>query len=145
MGPDKELSYSDTQKVPYLERCIKEGLRLYPSVPMISRSAGCDYVTSSGYKIPSGTTLHIHIFDLHRKPDIYPDPERFDPDRFLKENCVDRHPFAYLPFSAGPRNCIGTNIQCSDIYWTVLEKIFLKFSSCSRINKKTPGPNKFVH
>uniref|UniRef100_UPI003B512026 uncharacterized protein LOC123680936 n=1 Tax=Harmonia axyridis TaxID=115357 RepID=UPI003B512026 len=126
IGPDSDLAYPDTQKFPYLERCIKEGLRLYPSVPMISRTAGCDYVTSTGYRIPAGTTLHLHIFDLHRKPYIYPDPDLFDPDRFLKENCSLRHPFAYIPFSAGPRNCIGQKFAMLELK-TFLVGIMRKF------------------
>lgn len=108
IGDSGELpTFHDLQNLKYLEMCIKESLRLYPSVPLISRIISEDVVTSQGYKLTRETLVLIHIYDLHHNPDIYPEPEKFDPDRFLPENTVNRHPFAYLPFSGGPRNCIG--------------------------------------
>jgi cytochrome P450 family 4 len=103
----KKPSYNDLQEMKYLERCVKEALRLYPSVHYMSRKLGEDLVTHTGERLVKNSIVNLHIYDLHHNPDIYPDPEKFDPDRFLPENCQNRHPFAYLPFSAGPRNCIG--------------------------------------
>lgn len=93
----------------YLENCIKESLRIYPSVPVISRSATED-IMLAGHRVPKDTTILVHIYDLHHDEKLFPDPEKFDPDRFLLENSAGRHPYAYIPFSAGPRNCIGRNI-----------------------------------
>jgi len=61
----------------------------------------------AGYDIPSGCTVIMHIYRVHRNPVQYPNPEKFDPDNFLPERVAKRHPYAYIPFSAGPRNCIG--------------------------------------
>ncbi|XP_052864853.1 probable cytochrome P450 4aa1 [Anopheles cruzii] len=89
----------------YLEACIKESLRLYPSVPMMARKIGED-VRVDKYNLPAGTEILILPYATHRIEHVYPDPERFDPDRFA-DTAPHQNPYAFLPFSAGPRNCIG--------------------------------------
>lgn len=65
-------------------------------------------LSSDGYTIPAGCNLTLHIYRVHRDPDVWgPHPENFDPDHFLPERIQGRHPFAYVPFSGGQRNCIG--------------------------------------
>jgi len=59
------------------------------------------------YLIPTGTTLVLNIYGVHRDPNFWSNPEVFDPDRFLPERICKSHPYSYIPFSAGPRNCIG--------------------------------------
>ncbi|XP_071440746.1 cytochrome P450 4C1-like [Hetaerina americana] len=100
--------------MPYLERCIKESLRLYPSVPVISRKLSED-LQMGEYLLPADTIIHIHVSNIHRNPSIYTDPDKFDPDRFLPEAVNARHPYAYIPFSAGPRNCIGQRFAMLEV------------------------------
>ncbi|XP_054930709.2 cytochrome P450 4c3-like isoform X2 [Dermacentor andersoni] len=85
---------------------FEESQRLYPSVPFITRTCEQD-VMIAGRKLPKGADIQVGIYNLHRDPEVFPKPEEFIPDRFLPENVKGRHPFAFVPFSAGPRNCIG--------------------------------------
>uniref|UniRef100_UPI0005D394C3 uncharacterized LOC105432372 n=1 Tax=Pogonomyrmex barbatus TaxID=144034 RepID=UPI0005D394C3 len=101
-----KLSMSALNDMSYLERCLKESLRLYPSVPYISRILSED-VKLQSYLVPSGTTIILNVYNIHRDSHFWPNPDVFDPDRFLPEKIQNRHPYSYIPFSAGPRNCIG--------------------------------------
>lgn len=98
---DGHQSYNNLK---YLDAVIKESLRMWPPVPFIGRVLGEDTILD-GFKFPAKTMVHIMIYFLHRDPKFFPYPEKFDPNRFL-ENEI-KHPFAYVPFSAGQRNCIG--------------------------------------
>ncbi|XP_012064252.1 PREDICTED: cytochrome P450 4C1-like [Atta cephalotes] len=111
-----KLTMKSLLDLQYLERCIKEALRLYPSVYFISRMTS-DYVQlkTQSYLLPPKTMLHLNIYGVHRDPNFWSNPEIFDPDRFLPEKIQNRHPYSYLPFSAGPRNCIGQRFALLEI------------------------------
>ncbi|XP_022256706.1 cytochrome P450 4V2-like, partial [Limulus polyphemus] len=104
--PDRTLTMDDLHQLKFLECVIKESHRLYPPAPFIARELEEDLMIKD-FNVGAGTTCIIFPYMLHRDPKIYPNPEKFDPDRFLPENSKDRHPFAYIPFSGGFRNCIG--------------------------------------
>lgn len=68
---------------------------------------GFSFTASNGKKVPAGATVVITTYKLHRRPDVYPNPDKFDPDNFLPERSANRHYYAFVPFSAGPRSCVG--------------------------------------
>ena len=102
----KKLSFESLNELVYLEQVIKESLRLFPSVPVFMRVAS-QADCFEGFDTPAGVQLVVSPYALHRNPNVWKNPTDFDPDRFSAAECDKRHPFAYIPFSAGQRNCIG--------------------------------------
>lgn len=101
-------TFEDTVEMKYLERCLLENLRLYPPVPYIARELKNDLKLASGpYTIPAGAAVVISTYNMHRDNKIYPNPDQFDPDNFLPEKQAARHFYSFVPFSAGPRSCVG--------------------------------------
>lgn len=100
--------YADLERMPYMRQVLDESLRLYPPAWILGRRAiGPDRI--GGYDVAPGTVLAISIYTLHRHPGFWENPEAFDPQRFAPDNDLRRHKFAYIPFGAGPRQCIGSN------------------------------------
>jgi len=105
---DRPATFADTLEMKYLERCLMETLRMYPPVPIIARQLKKDLKLVSGpYTVPAGCTVVVATYRIHRLPEIYSNPEKFDPDNFLPERTANRHYYAFIPFSAGPRSCVG--------------------------------------
>ncbi|XP_069333351.1 cytochrome P450 4F2-like [Eulemur rufifrons] len=121
-----EIEWDDLAQLPFLTMCIKESLRLHPPAPMISRCCTQDIVLPDGRVIPKGVICLISIFGTHHNPAVWPDPEVYDPSRFDPENVKQRSPLAFIPFSAGPRNCIGQTFAMTEMK-VVLALTLLRF------------------
>ncbi|MFG1798741.1 cytochrome P450 [Micromonospora carbonacea] len=102
----RPVRYEDLGRLQYTHRVVKETLRLYPTTWMLMRRPLVD-VDLGGYRLPADAMVLFSIFALHRDPALFPDPEHFDPDRWLPARAETIPPHAYLPFGAGPRGCIG--------------------------------------
>jgi len=99
-------SFAHVDRLVSTRRAIEESLRLYPPAWGFSRQAvGDDEI--GGYRVPKGSLVFLIPFVIHRRPALWPDPERFDPGRFTPEQDAARPKFAYMPFGGGPRGCIG--------------------------------------
>jgi cytochrome P450 len=103
-----ENDLREPARMAYAIKVFKEAMRLYPPVYLIPRRA-LEPVNAAGYALPRRTIVFTSPYALHRRPDIYSNPERFDPERFTPEAESKRPRSAYLPFSAGPRICIGNH------------------------------------
>ncbi|CAJ1085077.1 cytochrome P450 3A40-like [Xyrichtys novacula] len=98
--------YEALMQMEYLDMVINESMRLYPIANRLERVSKTS-VEVNGITIPKGTTVMVPIYPLQRDPDLWPEPDAFKPERFSKENKDNIDPYSFLPFGAGPRNCIG--------------------------------------
>uniref|UniRef100_A0A6P4G0X4 Probable cytochrome P450 4d20 n=1 Tax=Drosophila rhopaloa TaxID=1041015 RepID=A0A6P4G0X4_DRORH len=104
--PSAPVTQSQLNDLKYLECVIKETMRLYPPVPAIGRHTHKD-LQIGNKTIPANTSIYLVMYFAHRDPDYFPDPLSFKPERFLDGEGESHEIFAYVPFSAGPKNCIG--------------------------------------
>ena len=130
---DRQVTFADTLRMKYLERVILESLRLYPPVPIIARHLKQDVkIVTKNYVLPKGATVVIGTYKVHRHPKYYNNPLVFDPDNFLPENTQNRHYYSYIPFSAGPRSCVGRKYALLKLK-VLLSTILRNYKSVSEI------------
>jgi cytochrome P450 len=107
-GLGRTPTYEDLKKLPYTLAVFKEAMRLYPPAYVVGRRPLVDTVIG-GHLVRKNSVVLVNIVGIHRQPDLWSDPERFDPDRFLGDKEKQLPRCAYLPFGAGPRICIGNH------------------------------------
>lgn len=120
------VAYEPLMQMEYLDSVINESLRLYPIAPRLERVAKAS-VEINGLVIPKDMVVMVPTWVLHRDPDLWPNPEEFEPERFSKENKETIDPYTYMPFGAGPRNCIGMRFALVMMKLAVVE-ILQRFS-----------------
>nr|KAG5713251.1 hypothetical protein BaRGS_007778 [Batillaria attramentaria] len=101
-------------------------MRLHTPVPFIQRELTQD-TEIDGNVAPAGTVVTILIYNLHHNPTVWEDSMEFRPERFSEENNNTRHPYAFVPFSAGPRNCIGQNFAMHEMK-IIMAKMLYRFT-----------------
>uniref|UniRef100_A0A8C5G4X6 unspecific monooxygenase n=1 Tax=Gouania willdenowi TaxID=441366 RepID=A0A8C5G4X6_GOUWI len=120
------VDYQTLMQMEYLDCAINESLRLYPIAARLERVAKAS-VEINGLVIPKDMVVMVPTWPLHRDPNIWPEPEKFKPERFSKENKDTIDPYTYMPFGLGPRNCLGMRFAILSIKLAMVE-ILQKFS-----------------
>jgi cytochrome P450 len=122
-------AFEDLPRFLYTRQIVDEAMRLYPAGWLVTRRALHDDWLGE-YFVPAGTEIYVPPYFIQRHPDLWEEPDRFNPDRFRAENSVHRHRLATIPFSAGPRNCIGAlfaRIEMQIHLMTIARRLRLRY------------------
>jgi cytochrome P450 len=106
----------DLDRLTYTRMVTDEVLRIYPPTALLARE-NLEDDEIGGYRIPAGSMVILVPYQVHRDPDLWPDPERFDPERFSAEQSAERPKTAYIPFAAGQRICVGNNFALMEMVY----------------------------
>ncbi|XP_046745042.1 probable cytochrome P450 6a13 [Diprion similis] len=121
---DGEITWDGLRSMKYLDMVFQETLRKYPPLPILVRTSVKPYrIPDTDIVLPEGTGCIVPIYALHHDPEYYPDPQKFDPERFDEEMKSQRSPFTYLPFGGGPRICIGLRFAEQQVKLSIFQLI----------------------
>lgn len=130
-------TYEQLQELKYLDMVIKETLRLFPAVPILGRNIEKDE-NVAGHILAPDSTAAIMVFNIHRDPTYWTDPDTFDPERFRPEEVLKRPVGSYIPFSYGPRDCVGKKyaiLQMKTIIASIVSKYrVLPTAECNKMS-----------
>ncbi|XP_058822314.1 cytochrome P450 4d2-like [Topomyia yanbarensis] len=144
IGSDRKrpVSLAQLNELRYLELVIKETLRLYPSVPFFGRKM-LEHSEIEGITFPAGANIILMPFFMGRDPEYFDDPLDFRPERFAVESSAEKaNPYRYIPFSAGPRNCIGQKFAMAEIK-SLISKV-LRYYTVLPPEKEHTGEESFI-
>ncbi|XP_053432616.1 cytochrome P450 4X1 [Nycticebus coucang] len=143
LGDGSSINWDQLAEMSYTMMCIKEMLRIISPLPAISRELSQPLTFPDGCSVPAGMTVVLSIWGLHHNPTVWKNPKVFDPLRFSPENSDQRHPHAFLPFSAGPRNCIGQQFAIVELK-VAIALILLRFKVSLDRTKPVAFMNRIV-
>ena len=128
----------------YLEQCMNEAMRLYSPVPVLARECCAEDVLGGRHRIPEGTAMLVSIWAMHTSPAIWgADAREFVPERFSRERSAGRHAYAFMPFSQGPRNCIGQHLALNEAK-VVLGSLLRAFSLRLAPGERAPDTDSYI-
>ncbi|XP_052775083.1 cytochrome P450 3A24-like [Mya arenaria] len=115
-----EVSYDIIQTLTNLDMFVSESMRLYPPVTRINRQITKE-VKVSDFTLPRNISLTVPVYTIHRLAEYWPEPEKFDPNRFSAENKSNIQPYTYLPFGTGPKSCLGMRFANMELKMTIVK------------------------
>lgn len=132
----KDLAYEQLTSIKYLDAFISEVLRLFPATARLERRARENHTFENGIEVEKGTVIQIPIYNVHHDCEYFPEPEKFDPERFLPENREQIKAGSYLPFVIGPKNCIGMRFALMEAKVALANLVFkFQFIPCEKTDK----------
>ncbi|XP_071830914.1 cytochrome P450 3A24-like [Apostichopus japonicus] len=128
----EDVTYKVLSQMEYLDCFVRESLRLFPPISVLDRINDKSDIVIKDLLIPKGFRIFVPVYAIHHDPEIWEDPEEFQPERFNKENRGKIHPASWLPFGDGPRNCIGMRLAMMEIKFGIIRVLQeYKLKTCS--------------
>lgn len=137
----RDPTFDDVPKLVYLRQVVEETLRLRPAVPIIARNV-VEQDEIDGYRVNPGDVVFLFFWGAHRHSAFWTDPETFDPERFAPDGSKERHSWSFIPFSGGPRTCIGNMfalVEASILVAQLLNRFDVEVLSCADVRPVAIG------